>query len=164
MPGFELIGKEEQEAVNQIFEEGGILFAHGFDSLRKKFHVREFEKACEHYFKSNYCMAVSSGTAGIKCALKAIGIKPGDEVITQSFNFIATVEAIVDIGAIPIICCVDETLNMDIKDLRKKITKKTKAIIPVHFAGSSCEMNKIIRIAKKHKLKIIEDCAPSTWN
>ena len=68
MPGFELIGKEEQEAVNEVFKEGGILFAHGFDSLRKKFHVREFEAKCEAHFKSKYCMAVSSGTSGIKCA------------------------------------------------------------------------------------------------
>ena len=99
MPGFELIGREEKEAVIEVFEEGGILFAHGFDALRKKFHVREFEAACEAYFKSKYCMALSSGTAGIKCALKALGVKPGDEVITQSFNFVGTVEAILDCGA-----------------------------------------------------------------
>ena len=108
MPGYELIGKEEQLAVNQVFDEGGILFAHGFDSLRKRFHVKEFEIQSSHYFKSKYSVAVSSGTAGLKTALKAVGVKSGDEVITQSFNFIATVEAIIDCGANPTICGIDE--------------------------------------------------------
>ena len=69
MPGFELIGKEEQKAVSEVFDEGGILFSHGFDSLRKKYHVREFEEKASNYFNSKYCVALSSGTAGLKCAL-----------------------------------------------------------------------------------------------
>ena len=114
MPGFELIGKDEANAVAEIFNEGGILFAHGFDSLRKKYHVREFESKCSEYFKVDYSCAVSSGTAGLKCALKAVGVQQGDEVITQSFNFIATIEAIVDCGAKPIICDIDENLHLSI--------------------------------------------------
>ena len=70
MPGFELIGKAEADAVSEIFNDG-ILFAHGFDSLRKRYHVREFETKCSEYFKVDYCRAVASGTAGLKCALKA---------------------------------------------------------------------------------------------
>ena len=157
MPGYELIGKEEQRAVNQVFDEGGILFAHGFDSLRKRFHVKEFEMNASQYFKSKYCVAVSSGTAGLKSALKAVGVKPGDEVITQSFNFIATVEAIIDCGAKPIICGVDGNLHLDINDLRGKITKDTKAIIIVHMLGMGGPLEKILKIGNKLKIPIIED-------
>ena len=156
MPGFEIIDKKEFLAVKKIFEEGGVLFAHGFDKLRKKYHVREFEKENSKFFKSKYTLALTSGTAAIKVALKAIGVKPGDEVITQAFNFIATVEAILDVGAIPVIVNVDHNLNIDISEIKKKITKKTKAIIPVHMLGHSCEIKKIVNICNK-KIKIIED-------
>ena len=74
MPGFEVIGKEERKAVDKIFAEGGILFAHGFDRLRKRFHVRELEDNCGFFFGSRYSLAVSSGTAALKIALKALGI------------------------------------------------------------------------------------------
>ena len=157
MPGYEIIDKKEFLAVKKIFDEGGVFFAHGFDNLRKKYYVREFEKKNATFFKSKYTLAVTSGTAAIKVALKSIGIKPGDEVITQAFNFIATVEAILDVGAKPIIVNVDENLNIKISEIQKKITKKTKAIIPVHMLGLSCEMNEIIKICKKKKIKIIED-------
>ena len=100
---------------------------------------------------------VSSGTAAIKIALKSVGVKPGDEVITQSFNFIATVEAIVDCGAKPIITNIDDSLNMCADDLRKKITKKTKAVIPVHMLGFSCNIEEIVKICKKKKIPVVED-------
>ena len=157
MPGFELIGIEEKKAISKLFDDGGVLFAHGFNKQRKNFHVREFEEELNLKFKTKYSLPVSNGTSAIKIALKSLGVKPKDEVITQSFNFIATVEAIVDIGAVPIICSVDETLNIDIKDLRKKITKKTKAIIPVHMLGASCNMSEILKISKKNKIPILED-------
>ncbi len=157
MPGFELIGREEKEAVIEVFEEGGILFAHGFDSLRKKFHVREFEAACEAYFKSKYCIALSSGTAGIKCALKALGVKPGDEVITQSFNFVGTVEAILDCGAKPKICSVDNDLHIDLEDLKLKITSKTKAIIIVHMLGMGGPLEELLSFCREKKIGVLED-------
>ena len=78
------------------------------------------KKKASIFFKCKYSLAVTSGTAAIKIALKALKVKPGDEVITQAFNFIATIEAIIDVGAKPILVNVDETLNMDIKDLKKK--------------------------------------------
>ncbi len=157
MPGYEIIDKKEFLAVKKVFDEGGVFFAHGFDNIRKKYYVREFEKNNANFFKSKYTLAVTSGTAAIKVALKSIGIKPGDEVITQAFNFIATVEAILDVGAKPIIINVDKNLNIKISELKKKITKKTKAVIPVHMLGLSCEMNEIVRICKKSNIKIIED-------
>lgn len=157
MPGFELINNQEQKAVNSIFKNGGILFAHGFEKNRKNFHVREFEKKISNYFKCKYTLAVSSGTAAIKIALKSLNIGPGDEVITQAFNFIATIEAIIDVGAKPILVNVDKTLNMDIADLTKKITKNTKVVLPVHMLGYPCNMKEIKKICKKKKLKILED-------
>lgn len=158
MPGFEIIDKKEQKAVEEIFtKNNGILFAHGFDSLRKNFHVREFEKKINIRFKSKYSLAVSSGTAAIKIALKALGVERGDEVITQAFNFIATIEAILDVGARPIICPIDDTLNLDPKKLSALITKKTKVVIPVHMLGVPCDMRPIINICRKKKIKILED-------
>ncbi|MDA8933120.1 DegT/DnrJ/EryC1/StrS family aminotransferase [Candidatus Pelagibacter ubique] len=157
MPGFELINNKELKAVNSIFKNGGVLFAHGFEKIRKNYHVREFEKKACIYFKCKHALAVTSGTAAIKIALKALGIRPGDEVITQAFNFIATIEAILDIGAKPVIVNVDKTLNMDIKDLKRKITKKTKAVIPVHMLGYPCDMQNIKKICGKKKIKILED-------
>jgi 8-amino-3,8-dideoxy-alpha-D-manno-octulosonate transaminase len=157
MPGYELIDLKEKEALNKIFNEGSIFFAHGFDKVRKKYHVREFEKLCQIFFKSKYCLLVSSGTAAIKIALKSLGVGRGDHVLTQSFNFIATIEAILDIGAIPKIVDIDESLNMCPIDLRKKITKKTKAIIPVHMLGFSSDLRQIKLEAKKKNIKVLED-------
>jgi len=157
MPGFEIIGKEEQKAVNKVFNEGGVLFAHGFDTLRKNFHIRQFEKIFCKRFNCRHSLAVSSGTASIKIALRAMGVRPGDEVITQAFNFIATVEAIVDVGAIPIIANVDDSLNMSVKDTEKLITSKTKVILPVHMLGVPAEMNSLMKLAKNKKIKVLED-------
>lgn len=157
MPGFEVINKLEKKAVSKLFDEGGILFAHGFENLRKRFHIREFERNFSKKFGCKYSLAVTSGTAAIKIALKALGVKKGDEVITQSFNFIATIEAILDVGAKPILVNTNKNFNLDLKELEKKITKKSKVIIPVHMLGNPCEMNKIVKISKKNNLKILED-------
>tara|TARA_B100001175_G_C19507910_1_gene641963 strand:+ start:1564 stop:2700 length:1137 start_codon:yes stop_codon:yes gene_type:complete len=159
MPGNELVSKEELNEIKKIFTKSdGVLFAHGFEERRKNiFKIRTFENNLKKYFKSKNILCVSSGTAALKICLKACNVKPGDEVITQAFNFIATVEAIVDIGAIPIITNIDETLNMDPEDLKKKITKKTKAVIPVHMLGFPCKINEIEKICKYKNIKIIED-------
>ena len=157
MPGFEWIGEEEKNAVSSIFDEGGVLFAHGFEGMRKHFHVREFESKCCERFGARHALAVTSGTSAIKVALKAVGVRFGDEVITQAFNFIATVEAILDCGAVPVIANVDDTLNMDLEDLKTLITPKTKAILPVHMLGVAAEMKGILKLASEHKLPLVED-------
>lgn len=158
MPGFELIGEEERKAVNELFDDGGVLFAHGFDNIRNgRYHVREFEKKFANYAGVKYAQAVSSGTAAIKVALVAMGVKPGDEVITQAFTFIATLEAIIDIGAKPILVNIDESLNMDPNEFESAISSKTKVVIPVHMLGVSCDQDRIFQIAKKHKILILDD-------
>lgn len=163
MPGFELIDSSERDAVSSIFDEGGVLFAHGFDSLRKKYHVREFERACCDYFDTAYSHALSSGTAALKCALKALGVGPGSEVITQGFNFIATVEAIIDCGAEPVICGIDENLHFEVADCISKISTKTKAIIVVNMLGFPGPFNYLKKAISQagFNVPIIEDACES---
>ena len=160
MPGFEIIGKEEHDQINELFQESGILFRHGFDVLRKDIYkVRDFERAFAKKMGVNDALAVSSGTAALKVALEALGIGPGDEVITQAFTFVATVEAIVEVGAKPIIANIDDSLNIDPNDLERKINGNTKAIIVVHMLGIPSDMEKVMPIAEKHNIKVIEDTA-----
>ena len=141
-------------AINKLFSKNVVLSRLGQKKKRKNFHILEFEKKICNLTKSKYALAVSSGTAALKIALKSFGVKPGDEVITQAFNFVATVEAIVDIGAKPVIVGIDDSLNINIHDLKRKITKKTKVIIPVHMLRrvwyEKCN------IIKKHKIKILK--------
>lgn len=122
--------------------------------------VKLLEKEIASYSSTKYGIGVSSGTEALLLALKAIGIKDQDEVITTSFTFMATGGAISNAGATPIFCDIDlRTYNIDPKEIVKKITKKTKAIIPVHIYGQCAEMDEILKIAKDHNLKVIEDTA-----
>ena len=161
MPGYEVFGREEQEAVNEIFTlSNGVLFAHGFDGLRNGiFKVREYEREFALKFGFDFGQAVSSGTAAIHVALKAAGIKPGDEVITQAHTFIATVEGIISVGAVPVIVDIDHSLNMCVNSFKAAITRKTKAVMPVHMLGDMANMVEIVKIAERHNLIVIEDCA-----
>ena len=160
MPGFEFIDKEEFLEVKEVFDKSNILFRHSFDNLRNNIYkVRDFEEKFRLKVQSKYSLAVSSGTAALRVALASLNLKDGDEVITQSFTFVATVEAIIESRCKPIIADIDYTLNMSSESLIKKITKKTKAIIVVHMLGVPTNMNKIMKIAKKYKLHVIEDTA-----
>lgn len=160
MPGYELIGNEEFKEIQNLFKDSGILFRHGFDTLRNNIYkVRDFEKNFAEKMGVSDALAVSSGTAALKVALKALGIGPGDEVITQAFTFVATVEAIVEVGAKPVIANIDESLNISPIDLSRKITAKTKAIIAVHMLGIPCDMDNVMKIARKNNIKVIEDTA-----
>ena len=159
MPGYELIGKKEKKEVTKIFDEGGVLFRQGFEKLRKNFKTVKFEKNFARYMNSNYALAVTSGTAALRVALASLNLKKGDEVITQSFTFVATVEAIIESGLQPVCCDIDKTLNLDPLKLEKLINKRTKAVIVVHMLGVSPHMDQIIKICKKRKISIIEDTA-----
>ncbi len=112
------------------------------------------------YVDADYGAAVGSCTAGLHLALKVLGLSKGDEVITTPFTFVASTEAILHCGARPVFADIDPvTLNIDPKDIERKITKRTKAIVPVHIAGLPCRMDKIMGLAKKHKLSIVNDSA-----
>ncbi|MDX2479219.1 MAG: DegT/DnrJ/EryC1/StrS family aminotransferase, partial [Desulfuromusa sp.] len=113
-------------------------------------------------------IAVNSATAGLHLALEAIGVGPGDEVITTPYTFTSTAEVVRYLGADPVFVDIDpDTRNIDSKLIEKAITARTKAIIPVHFAGLACNMAEILTIARRHDLKVVEDAAhalPTTWD
>jgi len=161
VPGYELIGEEERTAILEWFDaSNGVMFAHGFDARRNGIYkVREFERVFADYFGSPYAQAVSSGSTAILVALRALGIGPGDEVITQSFTFVATVEAIIEAGATPVVAEIDDSLNLDPAKLERFVTPRTKAIVPVHMAGAPADMDPIMAFARERGLLVIEDVA-----
>ncbi|MBM9602845.1 DegT/DnrJ/EryC1/StrS family aminotransferase [Desulfopila inferna] len=159
MPGFELFGEEEKKEIADVLDTG-VLFRYEFPEQRKGIYkVKELEDKFAAYCGVTHAQAVTSGTAALKVALMALGVGPGDEVITQGFTFVATWEAILDVGAIPVFTEVNETLNMDPADLRKKINDRTKCIIPVHMLGSAAEISEIISIAEEFGIPVLEDTA-----
>jgi 8-amino-3,8-dideoxy-alpha-D-manno-octulosonate transaminase len=160
MPGFEVIGSEEQAEVDDVFAHGGVLFRHGFEALRGGcYKVREFEGAFAAAMGAPHALAVTSGTAALRVALAALSIGPGDEVITQSFTFVATVEAIIEAGATPVCGEIDDTLNLDPEDLKRRITKRTRAVIAVHMLGTPARLREIQAICRDNNLVLIEDVA-----
>lgn len=120
-----------------------------------------FEKKFAKLIGTKYAVGVNSGTDAIKLSLKVIGIKPGDEVITAANTFVATVGAICELGATPIFVDCDDSFCMNVDLVEKKISKKTKAIVPVHFTGYMTDMIKLNKIAKKYNIQIVEDACQS---
>jgi dTDP-4-amino-4,6-dideoxygalactose transaminase len=123
---------------------------------------KALEEEIAHYLGVKHAVAVASGTDALHRALLAAGIKRGDEVITTPFTFIATAEAISYVGAVPVFVDIHpDSLNIDIAKIAPAITRKTKAIIPVHLYGQPADMDGVMELAKKHGLRVIEDCAQS---
>ncbi len=122
--------------------------------------VEEFEKEFAAYCGSKYAITCVNGSVALRLALIACGVRPGDEVIVPPYTFIATASIVLEANCVPVFVDIDpETYNMNPTEVEKAITPKTKAIIPVHFAGQACDMDAIMAIAKKHKLRVIEDAA-----
>lgn len=143
------IGKEELEAVGKVFETGWL----GMGSL-----VKDFEDEIKKLLGVKNAIAVNTGTSALHIALDAIGLKEGDEVIVPSLTYAASIQAIVACRAIPVFCDVcPHTLNMDIENVKRKITKKTKVIIPVHYSGLPCKMDELMEIAESNKIHLVED-------
>ena len=123
--------------------------------------VEKFEKKISKICKTKYCVALNSGTDALTLGLHLLGVRRGDEVITPANSFIASTAVIVHLGAKPVFIDVKKDQNIDEDKIEEKITKKTKAIMPVHLTGRMCAMDKIIKISKKYKIPVIEDCAQS---
>lgn len=122
--------------------------------------VKNFEKNVEKYLKAKNAIGCASGTDALQIAMMALDIKPGDEILTTPFTFVATTETIALLGAVPVYVDIDpDTYNIDVNKIESKITSKTKAIIPVHLYGQPCDMDSIMDIARKNKLYVIEDAA-----
>ncbi len=149
--GKHYIDDDDIDAVVSALKEDYIATGPGID---------KFEKAFAEYVGTKYAVAVSSGTAALHACSYAIGIQKGDEVITTPMTFVATASCVMMCGGTPVFVDIDEnTYNIDPNEIEKKITSKTKAIIPVHFTGQPCDMKRIYDIARKHNLKVIEDAA-----
>ena len=161
MPGFEFFGDEERKHINDVMETG-ILMRYGFDGPRKGiWKAKELEQAICKTFGSKFAHLASSGTAALTTAMSALGIGYGDEVILPSFTFVASFEAVISVGAIPVFVDVDDTLTLNPDAVRNAITSKTKCIMPVHMCGSMADMDALQSICREHQLILLEDACQS---
>jgi len=150
------IGKEDYEAFDRVIKSGALFKIN--DGPREVMH-------CENELKAimgvDYALLMTSGEAALISALIGLGIGPGDEVIIPAYTYIATAMAVIAVGAIPVICECDETLTIDCNDADKKVSKYTKAIIPVHIQGFPSDMDAVCSLAKKHGIAVVEDACQS---
>ncbi|HSB13188.1 MAG TPA: DegT/DnrJ/EryC1/StrS family aminotransferase [Bryobacteraceae bacterium] len=123
--------------------------------------VMTFEKEFAARMQTKYALAVTSGTAALQCAVAGMGIGPGDEVIVPAWTWHSCFNAVVLAGALPVIAEIDETLNIDPEDFERKITPQTKAVMAVHLQGNPCDMDRVMAVARKHRILVLEDCAQS---
>ena len=152
------VGREEISVVTSILKNGALTSSANQGGK----YVQEFEKSVSSFVNSKYTIAVNSGTAALQAALYALDIKHGDEVLIPSFTFVATANSVYSTGAKPVfVDILKENFTMDPDDLEKKITKNTKAIVPVHLYGNIAYLDRISEIAKKFNIPIIEDSAQS---
>lgn len=157
MPGTELFGAEERKEVNDVLETG-MLFRYNHDAQRNGiWKAREFEAEVRKITGAKYAHAVSNGSAAIAIALASAGIGAGDEVICPPFTFIASVEAVLFVGAIPVFAEIDETLCLSAEGIKKVLTSKTKGICLVHMCGGMADMDSIMQVVNEHNLVLVED-------
>lgn len=154
--GMAVLGDEEREAVLEVLESRSLFRYYGPNLLGK---VADLESAVCERFGCRHAVALSSGTAALRCALAALGVGCGDEVIVPAFTFIATVNAVVVAGAVPVFAEVDDTLNLDPDDVGAKVTDRTRAIVAVHLENVPADMNPLLEVAHKRGVPVIEDAA-----
>jgi dTDP-4-amino-4,6-dideoxygalactose transaminase len=152
-----LIDREEEQAVLEVMRSKRLFRYYGPQEGTSK--AAELESAFAAKTGACHALAVTSGTAALICGLQGIGVGPGDEVILPAYTWIASAEAVLAVGAVPVVAEVDETLSLDPRDAESKITPYTKAIMPVHMRGSPCRMDELLDVARRHGLLVIEDTA-----
>ena len=156
-PGAYWFGNEEREAVMEVMQ-SGYLFRYGDENDPQFLHkVLTLEKEFASYCMSDYALATASGTSALLVSIIALGLKPGDEIIVPAYTFVATYSACIFAGLVPVLAEIDESLSIDPADIERKITPRTKAIMPVHMLGNPCDMDRIMAIAGKHNLLVLED-------
>ena len=161
MPGYEFFGEEERNEVKEVLETG-ILMRYGFDGARKgRWKSKELEEEINKKFGSKHAQLVCNGTAALTTALAALGVGYGDEVIMPSFTFVASFEAVLSVGAVPVLVDVDDSLTLSPEAVKKAITSKTKCIMPVHMCGSMANMDALLNICKENNLLLLEDACQS---
>lgn len=161
MPGFEIFGQEERKEVLEVLETG-VLFRYGFDKQRLgRWKTKQLESELAQRVGVKFCHVCSSGTAAVMTALASCGIGTGDEVIVPPFTFIATIEAVLGVGAIPVFSEIDDTLCLDPSAIKNVCTNKTRAVMPVHMCGSMAKIDEIQMVCKNQSLTLIEDACQS---
>jgi dTDP-4-amino-4,6-dideoxygalactose transaminase len=154
--GVDLIGEEEIDAVVAVMRDRTLFRYH---STRTPARVAALEAATCDAFGCNYALATASGTSALRCALAALGVGCGDEVIVPAFTFIATVGAVVNAGAVPVFAEVDDSLTLDIDDVARKIGSRTTAVVPVHLENVACAMDPLLALTQARGIAIVEDAA-----
>jgi 8-amino-3,8-dideoxy-alpha-D-manno-octulosonate transaminase len=157
MPGTELFGAEERKEIEDVLSTG-IMFRFNHDAQRNNiWKAKDFEAEAKKITGAKYALAVSNGSAAILAALASSGIGAGDEVICPPFTYIATIEAVLMLGALPVFAEIDETLCLSADGIKKAITPKTKAVCLVHMCGGNANMDEIMKVVNDHKLILVED-------
>lgn len=161
MPGFEIFGDEERKEVQEVLETG-VLFRYGFDQARKgRWKAKTFEAELAERIRVKHCLLCSNGTAALSIALAACGIGAGDEVIIPPFTFIATAEAVLTAGAVPVFADIDETLCLDPDSIGAAVTPRTRAVLPVHMCGAMARIDRLKAVCDQKGLIMIEDACQS---
>lgn len=155
-PGVYWLGEKEELAVLDVLRHGSLFRYYGVEAPQ---FVDAYEAAARSYYGVKHALAVNSGTGALAAAMSALEIGPGCEVILPAFLWVATAAAAVHRNAIPVLCEVDESLCMDTADLERKITERTKLIVPIHMAGTPCNMDAIMAVADRRGIPVLEDCA-----
>ena len=156
-PGGMEIGEEEKREVLEVLEAKWLFRYYGPEDFPSK--VKRLEEEYARYTGKKHCLALNSCTSSLICGLVAVGVEPGGEVIVPAYTFFASVAAVVAARGVPVVAEVDKSLTLDPEDVERKITSRTKVILPVHMRGMPCKMDRIMEIAKKHGLKVVEDVA-----
>jgi dTDP-4-amino-4,6-dideoxygalactose transaminase len=157
-PGVYFFGDEERQEVHEVLTSGYLSRYGKEDNPNFKQKVFTLEKEFARHIGTGYCVAVNAGTSALMAALVAIDLQPGDEVLVPGYTFIASMSAVIAVGGVPVLTEVDESLTMDPRDAESKITPRTRVIMPVHMLGNPCDMERIMSLAKKYRLHVIEDC------
>jgi 8-amino-3,8-dideoxy-alpha-D-manno-octulosonate transaminase len=158
--GTEYYDEQEREQLEQVLTSHNPFRWYG-PGGKEPTQCATFEREFAQRMQCRYALGVTSGTAALQCAMAALGVGPGDEVILPAWTWYACYNAIVLAGALPVFAEIDESLNIDPDDIEQRITRDTKAILVVHLEGCPCDMDQILPIARKHEIKVLEDCAQS---
>ena len=155
-PGAYWLGEEEERAVLDVLRNGSMFRYYGIGAPR---YVDELEAEARAFYGVRHVLAVNSGTGALVAAMRALEIGPGAEVIVPAYLWVSTVAAVVLTGAVPVLCEVDDSFTMAPEDLERKLTDRTRLVVPVHMAGAPCDMEAIVEIARRRGVALLEDCA-----
>jgi dTDP-4-amino-4,6-dideoxygalactose transaminase len=155
-PGVYWLDEKEELAVEDVLRHGSLFRYYGLAAPK---YVDAYEDAARRYYGVKHALGLNSGTGALAAAMSALEIGPGCEVVLPAFLWVATVASVVRQNAIPVLCEVDDSLSMDPADLERKITPRTRLIVPIHMAGTPCDMDAVMAVANRHGIPVLEDCA-----